>query len=281
MKTIISFLILFLISETRIFSQQYSQGPNIALTVNEQYAGCLACAGSEWSNLSDGINPDGMYATCNLMQNPDCFQTVCFFTRGIMTSNYGFSIPNNAVITGIEPAVIRRSAYGYVRDSSVILMKDNIAICENKAYPDLWSSYGVTVVFYGGVFDLWDTTWTPQDVNSPTFGVFVSAQNTNSGVNDSAEVDDVQLTVHYELPTGIAETAADAAINFDPVHGLLLLRNIYSPFSLALFDLQGEQVFEAHHTTETQFQFHSLHSGVYIVSLVSETVSLKKKVIVY
>src|SRR6185295_9250867 len=170
---------------------------------------------------------DDIWAACNLMQYPDCIQTVCFFSRGIMTSNYGFSIPNNAIIKGIEPAVIRRSSNGYVKDSSVMLMKDNIAIGENKAYPDLWST-GITVVFYGGVFDLWDTTWTPQEVNSPTFGVFVSARNTNSGVNDSAEVDDVQLTVHYELPTGIGETATDAKINFDPVHGVLSLRNIYS-----------------------------------------------------
>jgi hypothetical protein len=66
-----------------------------------------------------------------------------------------------------------------------------------------------TLVTYGGATDLWGTTWSPADINSPRFGVSIAAKTFADFKNDSqARVDTVTIVVYYTPP---APAKADTA----------------------------------------------------------------------
>jgi len=50
---------------------------------------------------------------------------------------------------------------------------------------------------YGGESDLWDESWTLEDINDPNFGVVISAKATNSTYSYQASVYDIRITVYY------------------------------------------------------------------------------------
>ena len=126
-------------------------------------------------------------------------------TNYLRATNYGFSIPSNATITGIT-LVINRSSSGtatpYLRDNEVKLVKGGVIQTSNKALTTTdWSNNNVMgTATYGGSSDLWGTTWTPAQINATNFGAVLSARNASTGNNRTANVDYMRVTVTYSLP---------------------------------------------------------------------------------
>jgi hypothetical protein len=55
-------------------------------------------------------------------------------------------------------------------------------------------------VTYGSSTDLWGTTWTPADINAAGFGAALAVTEISSrGANETAHVDHITITVHYDL----------------------------------------------------------------------------------
>lgn len=78
----------------------------------------------------------------------------------------------------------------------------------NKAQGD-WSSSQETFV-YGSSLDKWGKVWTPEEINSPNFGVAISVVSDNY----TSEIDLVQTTVYYETEDGVQDYVfADFQIN--------------------------------------------------------------------
>ncbi len=113
-------------------------------------------------------------------------------TQRLQATNFGFSVPVGATITGITVEVTRAgAAAGDVSDVIVKLLKAGSIVGTDKSSPATWP-ISFTSTTYGG--DLWGTTWTPAQVNASDFGVSVQA-NIVSG--NLALVDAIRLRVNY------------------------------------------------------------------------------------
>jgi hypothetical protein len=135
-------------------------------------------------------------------------------THYLQGTQYGFNIPTDATIRGIELTVTRRVSdhnAGLV-DYAVRLVKDGEIMGENKAITTtVWTTVFTSVV-YGGPLDLWGSVWTPDDVNDPDFGAALSVNRTNNGSNDRvAEVDSMQLTVYYGYDAAVSVDCGDGS----------------------------------------------------------------------
>ena len=169
-----------------------TSGPNDA-TVGTNVAGVGTIAWSTPGNITAIGTP---YATASLAQN-----AITNYLRG---TGYGFSIPTDAIVTGIS-VVINKSSSGttspFVTDSRVSLVKGGTIQTTNKAVIGTnWSNnnvFGSTT--YGGSADLWNTTWTAADINNANFGVVLSATNASTNAR-TASVDYMRITVTYTIP---------------------------------------------------------------------------------
>ncbi|MFB3390248.1 beta strand repeat-containing protein, partial [Flavobacterium sp. LAR06] len=125
-------------------------------------------------------------------------------TKYLRGTKFGFSIPVNAVIKGIQVSINRFSSVNnsdiYVVDNVVSLIKAGTITGDNKSTLANWSTNSTTVVDYGGAGDLWSGSWTPADINDENFGIALSSNITRTSSNDiTASVDYMQITVNYTV----------------------------------------------------------------------------------
>ncbi|PJJ09955.1 hypothetical protein CLU83_3338 [Flavobacterium sp. 1] len=133
-------------------------------------------------------------------------------TNYLQAKNFGFSVPTDATITGIEVSINRYASVSTstnnVIDVTVSLIKNGVitytgsaADGDNKSLGPRWSTTNSDVLTYGGNTDLWEGTttgtWTPADINNANFGVGLSAYFFRNSGTVTANVDDVQMTVYY------------------------------------------------------------------------------------
>ncbi len=149
-----------------------------------------------WSNpgritANDGLNAT---ATINIVTNT---------TKYLQGTNYGFAIPTDATINGIEVSIERKSSASTlglsVNDNVVKLIKAGTIVGDNKKLTADWLT-AMTVANYGGGADLWGTTWTPSEINASDFGVALSV-NTDAILNRTASVNYIQVTITYTPAT--------------------------------------------------------------------------------
>lgn len=120
-------------------------------------------------------------------------------TQYLQISDFGFSIPRDARISGIEVVVIRRADRpDAIRDRSIRLIQKGQIIGSNHAVPELWDSEW-TAAYYGHEKDQWGTTWTAAELNRPDFGIVLDIGFGEAEAQP--QIDEVLLTVHY-APSG-------------------------------------------------------------------------------
>jgi hypothetical protein len=131
-------------------------------------------------------------------------------TEYLQATNFGFSIPQTAIVCGIV-AEVEKSATGigtvlgiglsYVSDYSVRLVRNGVVTGNNKATSSHWTS-SETHHSYGGSSDIWGVAWTPGDINASNFGIAFSA-----GINGllmlipNVRIDHIRITVYYMVTT--------------------------------------------------------------------------------
>lgn len=190
-------LLNFAVSES--FGQFKSRFPGSGV---QSADGCLSCPGSEWNSASAITQKDGQFATTSMTENAFCFQTVCFFTRGLIGSDFGFNIPATSTINGILLRVNRKSDIEHaVRDSAIQLMKGFSFVGNKKKANVFWPTVPKTRS-YGGQTDLWGAAWTPADINSPDFGVWLKCYNQSANTPE-ASVDYMRVTIFYSDSNGM------------------------------------------------------------------------------
>lgn len=146
-----------------------------------------------WVSTNNVKADDGAESTITVatFDSPDISSLlVCY--------NFGFAIPTDATIDGITVEIDRRNSAGAASDNRVQLGKGNAfanLVGTNKANTALDWPASLTVATYGGAADLWGTTWSPADLNSSTFAVFLSVQADAN--NTDIQVDYVRVTVTY------------------------------------------------------------------------------------
>jgi hypothetical protein len=165
----------------------------------DQYAG--------WIN-SDRIIVGDLYSSAGLMSGDSIGDIRTQYLHG---SNYQFSIPEDAVIVGIEVQMARKASHKSVADYSYCVRDYNLTLVKNGRQV-FWSAFTPEdrmtkwedfdeIKTYGGNDSLWGDTWSPSDINSPKFGVMLSVrvQNDNSIRDVTADVRFIRVKIYYKV----------------------------------------------------------------------------------
>lgn len=143
-----------------------------------------------WANLTNAATNNGLSA--------DATDVIASATNSayLKASGYGFSIPENAVITGVSVEAELSSSSGLVTIGEVKLSKGGAITGTSQA---TMSSNFTGTYTWGGTTNLWGTTLTPAEVNDAGFGVGIYAQYDPSIDPESAYVDYIAINVHYAV----------------------------------------------------------------------------------
>lgn len=173
-----------------------TSGPNNAGTgTNVNGPGTI-----NWTNPGNVLSDNNAYVTATVNGTT---------TEYLQATNYGFTIPAGATINGITVTVGRFGSTGFgndVRDSVLSLIKGGVITGSNFAATGTDWPGGEAAANYGGIANLWGTTWTPAEINAANFGVAFSATSTN---NRTASVDYIQITITYTLPATTTALTSD------------------------------------------------------------------------
>jgi hypothetical protein len=117
------------------------------------------------------------------------------YSQYLHINNFGFSVPKNADIQGIEVVIIRRSdTKDVLKDRSIHLLREGQKSSENMASRELWED-SWTAAFYGGRNVNWGERWTPRQVNHPGFGIVIDVGYAKG--EGAAAIDEVLVTIHF------------------------------------------------------------------------------------
>ncbi|MHB1346774.1 MAG: immunoglobulin-like domain-containing protein [Candidatus Humimicrobiaceae bacterium] len=180
-----------------------------------------------WTNPQNSMVSDGIYTT-----GPSI---------GLTAKGFGFNIPENATINGIEVNVerfITRSNNKRLIDNWASLLKNGVVVYNNIYNRATGTDWKVSTLalkaeenkIYGSPTDTWGLSLTPADVNNPNFGFLMQPFVWSVGTGlITAYVDYIGMTVYYTLPdttppvidpfsdmTVEATSAAGAVVNFSP-----------------------------------------------------------------
>jgi hypothetical protein len=152
------------------------------------------------------VNPTSIYTSNDARASGQCP------TNYLKATNFGFSLPSDAIVEGIVVNVERLCFNAnVVTDNVVKLLKAGTIVGDNKALASYWPTSDTTAS-YGASNDLWGETWTYSDINSSTFGVVTSA---TAGLAYTAYVDYIAITVYYsvlvQMQSAITQTATVAS----------------------------------------------------------------------
>ncbi len=162
-----------------------TDGPNFpAIGSNDNSVGVTA-----WTNPGNITANDSSFATITTGATSQ-------YLRG---RDYGFAIPTNATVTGIQVTIGRKATQtggNGTRDIVVSLFKGGTGVVgDNKADTATDWPTSVGAVTYGATNDLWGTTWTPAQINAAGFGVVLQADRNG----ETASVDFIRVKVTWDL----------------------------------------------------------------------------------
>ena len=110
-------------------------------------------------------------------------------------TNFGLSVPANATIDGISVALVTTGSDEPDYSPGVKITKNGSSAVPGSSAPDVtgsWSSGSLTI---GNGNSLWNTTWTPAEVNASGFGILIELEAPSNG--DIYRVYTAQVSVTY------------------------------------------------------------------------------------
>ncbi len=243
-----------------------TQGPNNTGNATAQFSGCLSCPGTDWLDTTNVMLSDNTDASTTLSPMPLCFQSQCYYSRGLLASDFGFTIPGNATIEGVMLDVERRAGMPTsIVDSTVQLMDSTAYIGNNLASSVTWP-INDAYVSYGGPTDTWGASLTPSDVNFSQFGIIFKAMNQSTSGAIQAYVDHVRMTVYYSTPSGMATQTSGTGLQSlswqqleDGLEVSLNLSSSEKFCTIEVYNLLGDKILSKYFT--------SLHTGKNTLSL--------------
>jgi hypothetical protein len=192
-------------------AQAAPRGPNSGTVfANDGTVGTV-----DWQNPSNAETQDNQYASVSLTKASPT-------SHYLKATGFNFSVPAGATIEGIVVEVDRYGGSGasgghMIADNSIKLVKGGVIGGDDRSASAVWSAYDIdTYQSYGDSTDLWGLTWSLTDINSPGFGVVISAAKGNANDAQTAHVDHIRITVYYEYdqaPTDIALSNSSVAEN--------------------------------------------------------------------
>lgn len=159
--------------------------------------GDVTLAGSPqdpWTNPGNALAGDGTFATS---EN----------SKWNVYYNYGFSIPVGATIRGFEVRVRgykggENTMFDEVMTVTATKVAANPTAFDNangsRSTPDLTLSNASYII--GGAYVLWDTTWTPAEINANAFGTIVRGATQATPNPVLYYLDHIEVRVYYKAP---------------------------------------------------------------------------------
>lgn len=199
---LILFIIGGLLSTGNANAQCYSITKEATLVVDDDSYGNLRFANPQMATPSDNNRATAL-ALLSLLTGR---------THYLKASGFGFSIPTDASICGVQVEIEKRAGGlgigAWVRDDQVRLVKGGTVSGNNMAVAGLWSGTEAYHAYGGStnVVTTWGTGLTHADVNSSNFGVAVAAEFEGLAILlPSVQVDNIRVTVFLNpvLPTKI------------------------------------------------------------------------------
>lgn len=173
-------------------------------------------------------------STGNIFSNDSSFASTASIAEGntskyLVASDFGFSIPSNATISGIEVLIDRKALNASrIKDYEILLIDTGgVQYGNNKAdtgtyWPTTAAGESVT---YGASNDVWGASIDYADVNASTFGVAIRAA-ASSGAS-VAYVDYVKVTIHYQIIHNLEMSVSqDQAVSFDLIRQINLALSV-------------------------------------------------------
>jgi hypothetical protein len=177
----------------------------VSLPVSAAFAGTdlrSASAGADMLGVGTIVWNNPGFITIQDANDSTAILTPVGISHYLAATDFGFSIPADAPIVGIQVTIHRRASGSFdVKDHSLRLIKGGVVTGDNRAnLVDAWTTSYVAAA-YGNASDLWNEIWSPADINASNFGVALSASNKDTVNGRTARVDFVQISVTYGLPT--------------------------------------------------------------------------------
>jgi hypothetical protein len=228
-------------------------------------------SGASWGNLSGVQLVDNSPAYLDLAQYPTCNNFMCYRSKIASFSGFGFKVPLSATITGVQLDILQRvsSPGGGIHDSVLTLAMNGVAIGNNKASSINWFDTPQTQI-YGGSTDTWGNVLSVNDVNDSGFGILYEI--TNTSYDQTASVDFMSMTIHYQLGTTLYEQSSSPWLVNLNENALVIKVQTELEYSttLKVFNSNGQLVYNQaytsnHHQIDENISTINWHSGLYLV----------------
>lgn len=168
----------------------------------------------KWQNTSNGSTQNDIYTSLlftdvsNVLAAVPTSISPADETNYLVCKNLDSNIPNDATIEGIKIYIDRYNSFTgdgtvIITDNAIYLTKNGTdTVGNNKSVGTVWPSTDTdTYATYGGVSDLWGTTWTASEINNDNFGVMIGPTIEFVGLTgengSSANVDHVYIEITY------------------------------------------------------------------------------------
>ena len=168
----------------------------------------------KWQNTSNASTQNDSYSSLlftdvsNVLAAVPASISPADETNYLVCKNLDSNIPNDATIEGIKIYIDRYNSFTgdgtvIITDNAIYLTKNGTdTVGNNKSVGTVWPSTDTdTYATYGGVSDLWGTTWTASEINNDNFGVMIGPTIEFVGLTgengSSANVDHVYIEITY------------------------------------------------------------------------------------
>lgn len=184
----------------------------------------------KWQNTSNASTQNDIYTSLlftdvsNVLAAAPTSISPADETNYLVCKNLDSNIPNDATIEGIKIYIDRYNSFTgdgtvIITDNAIYLTKNGTdTVGNNKSVGTVWPSTDTdTYATYGGVSDLWGTTWTASEINNDNFGVMIGPTIEFVGLTgengSSANVDHVYIEITYAGGSGTRRRAVFIAKN--------------------------------------------------------------------
>ncbi len=184
----------------------------------------------KWQNTSNGSTQNDIYTSLlftdvsNVLAEVPTSISPADETNYLVCKNLDSNIPNDATVEGIKIYIDRYNSFTgdgtvIITDNAIYLTKNGTdTVGNNKSVGTVWPSTDTdTYATYGGVSDLWGTTWTASEINNDNFGVMIGPTIEFVGITgengSSANVDHVYIEITYAGGSGTRRRAVFVARN--------------------------------------------------------------------
>ena len=173
--------------ESQLITDNILYGPKSPSTLvgdDTQLGGSTA-----WSNPTNAKTSNDAYATVTL-DSPDA-------SKSILATNFGFSLPNRAVISSIEILVEAKASAPLSALLNIQPVVNGLIYSSTKPTRYLSTSDGDMTPDTGG----WIVTLSGDDVRATNFGCVVKAI-VDDGAGITVSVDHIKMFLYYTIPVG-------------------------------------------------------------------------------